>query len=97
MQKQTFMSANTLQKTKWQRFWLNFKKNWQLHLMVLAPLLYLILFSYVPLYGLQIAFKEYSPRAGIPASPWVGIYNLTKFFGYRKWPQLVWNTVAISL
>ena len=35
--------------------------------------------------------------AGIPASPWVGVYNLTKFFGYRKWPQLVWNTVSISL
>ena len=80
-----------------QKFFVRFKKNWQLHLMVLAPLLYLILFSYVPLYGLQIAFKEYSPRAGIPASPWVGLKNLTKFFGYYKWTQLVWNTVAISL
>ena len=88
---------NQLPVTPAQKFWVRFKKNWQLHLMVLAPLLYLILFSYVPLYGLQIAFKEYSPRAGIPASPWVGVYNLTKFFGYRKWPQLVWNTVSISL
>ena len=90
-------SRNQLPVTPAQKFFVRFKKNWQLHLMVLAPLLYLILFSYVPLYGLQIAFKEYSPRAGIPASPWVGLKNLTKFFGYYKWTQLVWNTVAISL
>ena len=88
---------NQLPVTPAQKFWVRFKKNWQLHLMVLAPLLYLLLFSYGPLYGLQIAFKEYSPKAGIPASPWVGLANLTQFFGYRKWLQLVWNTVAISL
>ena len=88
---------NQLPVTPAQKFWVRFKKNWQLHLMVLAPLLYLLLFSYGPLYGLQIAFKEYSPKAGIPDSPWVGLANLTKFFGYRKWPQLVWNTVALSL
>ena len=88
---------NQLPVTPAQKFWVRFKKNWQLHLMILAPLLYLILFSYVPLYGLQIAFKEYSPRAGIEASPWVGIANFNKFFGYYRWPQLVWNTVALSL
>ena len=82
---------NQLPVTPAQKFWVRFKKNWQLHLMVLAPLLYLLLFSYGPLYGLQIAFKTYSPKAGIPASPWVGLANLTQFFGYRKWLQLVWN------
>ena len=88
---------NKLPVTPAQKFWVRFKKNWQLHLMVLAPLAYLILFHYVPMYGLQIAFKEYSPRAGIPASPWVGLKNLTKFFGYYKWTTLVWNTISISL
>ncbi|MBQ8796601.1 MAG: sugar ABC transporter permease [Oscillospiraceae bacterium] len=89
--------ANQLPVTPAQKFWVRFKKNWQLHLMVLAPLLYLLLFSYGPLYGLQIAFKTYSPKMGIPDSPWVGIKNWTDFFGYRKWTRLVWNTVAISL
>lgn len=88
---------NQLPVTPAQKFWVRFKKNWQLHLMVLFPLLYLCLFSYGPLYGLQIAFKEYSPRAGIPASPWVGLKNLTKFFGYYRWKTLVWNTISISL
>ena len=89
--------TNQLPVTPAQKFWVRFKKNWQLHLMVLVPLLYLLLFSYGPLYGLQIAFKTYSPKMGIPDSPWVGVANWVDFFGYRKWPQLVWNTVAISL
>lgn len=88
---------NQLPVTPAQKFWARFKKNWQLHLMVLAPFLYLLLFSYVPMYGVQIAFKEYSPRLGIPASPWVGFKNLQRFFGYHQWPNLVWNTVSISL
>lgn len=88
---------NQLPVTPAQKFWVRFKKNWQLHLMVLVPLLYICLFSYGPMYGLQIIFKEYSPRAGIPASPWVGLKHFYGFFGYWKWTNLVWNTVSISL
>ena len=90
-------TPNQLPVTPAQKFWVRFTKNWQLHLMVLFPLLYLILFSYVPLYGLQIAFKEYSPRLGIPGSEWVGLSNLKDFFGYYKWTNLVVNTLSISL
>lgn len=90
-------APSVLAKTPWQKFWIKFKKNWQLHLMILAPLAYLILFSYVPLYGIQIAFKDYSPRLGIWGSPWVGLKHFEKFFGYYLWPQLVKNTLAISL
>jgi len=90
-------SNNRLAKTPWEKFWIKFKKNWQLHLMIIAPLAYLILFSYVPLYGIQIAFKDYSPRKGIWGSPWVGFKHFEKFFGYYLWPQLVGNTLAISL
>lgn len=88
---------NQLPVTPAQKFWVRFKKNWQLHLMVLVPMLYLFLFSYAPMYGLQIVFKQYSPRAGIPASPWVGLKHFQYFFNYWKWPQLVWNTVSLSL
>ena len=88
---------NQLPRTKAQKFWVRFKKNWQLHLMILFPLAYLILFSYVPMYGIQIAFKDYSPRLGIPASDWVGLKHFMKFFDYYQWPNLVWNTISISL
>ena len=97
MQKQTFMSANTLRKTPIQRFWLNFKKNWQLHLMILLPLAYVLLFYYGPMYGLQIAFREYRPRKGIWGSEWVGLYQFERFFSNRKWFFYLKNTMTISL
>ena len=97
MQKQTFMSANTLQKTKWQRFWLNFKKNWQLHLMMLVPLAYVLLFEFGPMYGLQIAFREYSHRKGIWDSEWVGLAHFERFFDNRKWSFYLRNSLTISL
>ena len=74
-----------------------FKKYWQLYLMVLPPLAFLILFSYVPLYGLQIAFRNYRPRAGIWGSKWVGLEQFQHFFSNYKWSQYVKNTLTISL
>ncbi len=90
-------APNKLARTPLQKFWVRFKKNWQLHLMVLLPLAYMILFHYVPMYGITIAFKEYSPRAGIWGSPWVGLKHYENFFGYYLWPQLVMNTLSLSL
>ena len=78
------------------RFWLNFKRNWQLHVMMLVPFLYLLVFHYAPMYGIQISFKEYSPRLGIVDSEWVGLANLKDFFGYYKWTNLVVNTLSLS-
>ena len=91
------VAANRLPKTKWEKFWVKFKKNWQLHLMILFPLAYLLLFHYGPMYGIQIAFKDYSPRKGITGSPWVGLKHYEKFFGFHRWTNLVENTLAISL
>ncbi len=90
-------APNKLARTPLQKFWVRFKKNWQLHLMVLLPLAYMILFHYVPMYGITIAFKEYSPRAGIWGSQWVGLKHYERFFGYYLWPQLVMNTLSLSL
>ena len=83
-------------KTGIRRFWLNFKRNWQLHLMLLIPFLYLLVFHYGPMYGLQIAFKYYRPRLGIEGSEWIGLANLKRVFGYYKWTNLVVNTLALS-
>ena len=80
-----------------QKFWSKFKLNWQLHLMMLVPFAYILLFEYFPSYGLMIAFKEYSPRKGILGSEWIGLDNLRAFFSYYGWTNLVVNTVALSL
>jgi putative aldouronate transport system permease protein len=76
---------------------LRIKNCWQLYLFLIIPISYIILFSYVPMYGAQIAFKKYSYTKGIWGSPWVGFKNFTRFFeAYYFW-RLIWNTISISL
>lgn len=84
-------------KTGIRRFWLNFRRNWQLHLMIMIPFLYQLLFHYFPMYGIQLSFKEYSPLKGILGSEWVGLENYKDFFGYYQWTNLVFNTLSLSL
>lgn len=97
MRKTQIVPALTLHKTPWQRFLIRFMKNWQLHLMMLLPLAYLLLFHYGPLYGLQIAFRNYRPRQGIWGSEWVGLRWFKKFFSALNWKLYVKNTLTISL
>lgn len=84
-------------RTGFQKFLLEFRKNWQLHLMIFLPFVYLIIFHYAPMYGLQIAFRNYTPRAGIWNSEWVGLGQFKDFFSVYNWAQLVWNTMSLSL
>ena len=80
-----------------QGFWLRVRKNWQLHLLIALPVLYLIVFYYSPMYGLQIAFKDFRTRAGIWGSEWVGLKHFIAFFkAYNFW-QLIRNTLVLSL
>lgn len=94
---QAIATASVLKKSPWQRFWIKFRKNWQLHLMMLLPLGYLLLFHYGPMYGLQIAFRDYRPRKGIWGSEWVGFQWLEKFFSNYKWSLYLKNTLTVSL
>ena len=55
-------------------------KDYQLYLLVLPALIWYVLFAYVPMYGVQIAFKDYSGALGILGSPWVGIKHFRSFF-----------------
>lgn len=90
-------SGTLLKKTPLQRFFITFKKNWQLHAMILLPFIYMLLFHYWPMYGLQIAFRDYTSTRGITGSPWVGLANFAKFFSDGNWTRYVWNTFRISL
>ncbi len=98
MANRTAAAPTTLQKkTGFAAFWTRFKRNWQLHLMMLLPVAYYVIFHYIPLYGLQIAFRDFKPRGGITGSEWIGLKNFTDFFAYYKWTEIVWNTLAVSL
>ena len=72
-------------------------RHWQLYLFLLLPLVYLLIFHYYPMTGVQIAFKKYSARLGIWGSPWVGLKNILKFFNSVRFTTIVGNTLRLSL
>lgn len=85
-----------IKKTKLQRFWLNLKRDSFLHLLVLPAVISVFIFSYIPMYGVVIAFKEYSVSKGILESPWVGFANFQSFFDSIYFWRLIRNTVMLS-
>lgn len=73
-----------------------FRKDWQLFLMCLLPVIYFIVFHYLPMYGVQIAFKDFQASKGIWGSDWAGFKYFKRFFeSYQFWP-LIKNTLALS-
>lgn len=73
------------------------KVNWELYLLMLLPVAYFILFKYLPMYGVQIAFKDFSASKGIWGSEWVGLEHFQRFFeAYNFWP-IIKNTVYLSV
>ncbi len=72
-------------------------RDWQLYLLVLLPVCTVLIFHYVPIYGVQIAFRKYQPSKGIWGSPFVGLKYFQQFVNYPKFLQIMWNTLRISL
>ena len=73
------------------------KRHWQLYLMLVLPVTYLIIFAYLPMGGAVIAFKDYSIRGGIWGSEWVGLKHFKNFFTTPDFKNLMTNTLALSL
>ncbi|RHP36397.1 ABC transporter permease [Lachnotalea sp. AF33-28] len=73
------------------------KKNWLLYLMSLPVMAYYICFSYIPMAGVQLAFKEFRIKDGIWGSPWVGFEHFERFFSSYNFKQLLANTLTISI
>jgi len=73
------------------------KTNKIIYLMVLPVLVYFIIFKYGPMYGIMIAFKEYSAAKGILHSSWVGLEHFQEFFGSLYFGRTLRNTVLVSL
>lgn len=73
------------------------KKNYILYIMVLPVVLYYIIFAYVPMGGIVLAFKDYVIKDGIFGSPWVGFENFERFFNGYNFNQLLTNTIGISV
>lgn len=72
-------------------------KNKNLYLMLFPIVLYYLIFCYYPMYGAQIAFRDYSPKRGITGSPWVGLKHIKDFLNSVYCGRLIRNTLSINL
>ena len=70
--------------------------NWQLYLFILPAVAFFAIFQYGPMYGLQLAFKDFIASEGIWRSPWIGLHNFQTFFSSFFFWQLFTNTLTIS-
>lgn len=76
---------------------MSLKNNWQLYLFLLPAVIYFIVFNYMPLYGIQIAFKDYKAVQGIAGSAWVGLQHFKKFFETYYFRRLLFNTFILNI
>ena len=75
----------------------NIRRNWQLYAFLLIPVVYIIIFKYIPMGGIVIAFKDYKMRKGIWGSEWVGLENFVRFFNAYQFKRAITNTIVLSM
>lgn len=79
------------------RFKKAFRRDYQLFLLCIPALIFVFIFEYIPMYGVQIAFKEFSAGKGIWGSPFVGFSHFTRFFNSPMFKTILLNTLRISV
>lgn len=93
----TVIQPRKVERSKWDLFIANVRRYKYSYMMFVPVLVYYLLFSYGPMYGAIIAFKDYYPAKGIFASDWVGFKHFISFFTNPKTPSLIWNTLILGL
>ena len=73
------------------------RKHWQFYLLIALPLIYIIVFCYIPMPGVLMAFERYSPSKGLLGSDWVGLQHFKQFFASPSSTRIIWNTLRIGL
>ena len=91
------MLANTARKKKIRSTLRLMRRNWTLYLLLLPAALYIFMFCYRPMYGVQIAFKNFTIAKGVSGSPWVGLKWFKYFFHSPNFTTVLWNMVILSL
>lgn len=76
---------------------ISLSRYWQYYVLLLLPVLYIIIFNYIPMYGVQIAFKNYRAADGIWGSEWIGLGNFKRFFQSGGALRIIFNTIRLSL
>lgn len=70
--------------------------NWQLYLMLLVPVVLTIVYKYIPMYGIQIAFRDYKASRGFMGSEWIGLEWFQRFFSAPTFWRMIKNTLLLS-
>jgi putative aldouronate transport system permease protein len=82
---------------RFRTFLARLRYKYDLYLLLAIPLAWYIVFQYLPIYGVQIAFRRFNPAKGIWGSPWAGLQYFQQFFRSYYFSRLIVNTVALSL
>ncbi|MCY3833531.1 MAG: ABC transporter permease subunit [Chloroflexi bacterium] len=73
------------------------KRAWPLYVMIVPGIVFVLLFRYYPMYGVVIAFQDFSPAKGFARSPWIGWENFEFLFSLPEFGRILSNTVIISI
>lgn len=73
------------------------KREWPFHALLLPGLVLTFIFSYLPIYGIIMAFQDYNPGLGFTGSPWVGMDNFKLVFSTAQFQRAIFNTFYISI
>ena len=77
--------------------WSRIVRHWQLYVLLAPAIIYLIVFKYWPMYGVQIAFRNYNPIDGFMGSEWVGLEHISRFLHSFQFTRVFFNTIAINI
>lgn len=93
MTKTSIAKTPRLKSSLWQRI----KENWQLYLLLLVPVIITIIYKYIPMYGIQIAFRDFKASKGYLGSEWIGFEWFERFFTSPNCWRMIKNTFLLSL
>ncbi len=82
---------------KKKKFSLILKRYWPLYVLALPAFILLIVYKFLPMFGIMIAFKDYYPGSGIFTSEWVGLKWFERMFTWGDFTPVLWNTIVISV
>lgn len=82
---------------KFRKLLINVYKHRYYYLLLTPVLLYFIIFHYIPMYGVTLAFKEFNFKLGILKNPWIGFHNFSRLFESKSFWEVTFNTLTISL
>lgn len=93
----TTVSPAPVQAGKKSRLQIRLRNNWQLYLLLLVPVVLTVIYKYIPMYGIQIAFRDFRASKGYLGSEWVGLDWFIRFFTSPNCGRMIRNTVLLSL